>query len=364
MTPNPSRALQPIVDLLGTELRQVLHNANGFLDITEQEPLSAMQAESLRKCRSSLDRFASFVGDLTELAAGSDAMALRAVSPRTKAMLQDLTDWAAAVCRQRGVEFCARIDSLPAALETPPQLAAALYRIVSQRLESVRRGILSISAVVENGALQIDILDTGERIDPALIADMGGPLEQNTSTDLWLRVVRQRLQPIAGAIAALANTSAGVALRVTAPAHVEIAEDEFMPMCNGQMKLLVAEDSDESFDLFRAYLIEEGHQIVRARDGSEALALVQGGRFDLVVMDVQMPHMDGYTATRLIREWETGQNAVRTPIVLLSAETRTRLTSLGASVGCSGYLSKPISQRELIRALRFYSDPEAAASAT
>jgi len=68
-----------------------------------------------------------------------------------------------------------------------------------------------------------------------------------------------------------------------------------------------------------------------------------------------MPVMDGYTATRKIREWETQQGRTRIPIVMLSAESALRQRSVGASVGCSGYLTKPVPKSAVLKALNYFS---------
>jgi CheY-like chemotaxis protein len=98
----------------------------------------------------------------------------------------------------------------------------------------------------------------------------------------------------------------------------------------------------------------EGHHLFRARDGREAVEIALHGGFDLIVMDVGMPRVDGYSATRIIREWETEHAKPRSPIVLLSADDPARLSRMGASVDCSAILNKPVRKQELIQALRHY----------
>jgi CheY-like chemotaxis protein len=121
------------------------------------------------------------------------------------------------------------------------------------------------------------------------------------------------------------------------------------------LKLLVAEDSNDSFNLFQVYVRGEGHTVSRAFTGAEAVDMVKTNEYDLVMMDVDMPVMDGYTATRTIREWETRQGRTRIPIVLLSAESAQRQRRIGASIGCSGYLTKPAPREAVLRALSYFS---------
>jgi two-component system, sensor histidine kinase and response regulator len=117
----------------------------------------------------------------------------------------------------------------------------------------------------------------------------------------------------------------------------------------------VAEDSEDSFQLFKAFLRGQPHTVERAANGEEAVDLAANGAFDLVFMDICMPLMDGYAATKRIRELETGKDRARTPIVVLSAEDLRAQRRQGALVGCSGHLSKPLRKHELLEAIRTYS---------
>lgn len=122
-----------------------------------------------------------------------------------------------------------------------------------------------------------------------------------------------------------------------------------------RLRILVAEDSDDSFAVFQAFIGSEGHQVTRVLDGAQAAALVKSGGFDILIMDVNMPVMDGYTATRMIRDWEKELGRDALPIVLLSADDAKTQLRMGAAAGCSSYLVKPTPKAELIRVLRYYA---------
>jgi CheY-like chemotaxis protein len=120
------------------------------------------------------------------------------------------------------------------------------------------------------------------------------------------------------------------------------------------LNILVAEDSDESFVLTRILLQRES--VWRARDGLEAVDLVKKRRFDVVFMDVHMPGMDGYKAIRSIRDWETETGNARTPIVVLSSDDLDTQTRGAAQAGCSGFLRKPLDNRDLLDLLTRLKD--------
>ena len=89
-----------------------------------------------------------------------------------------------------------------------------------------------------------------------------------------------------------------------------------------------------------------------AANGREAVDKFAGGQFDIVLMDLQMPEMDGLQATRLIREWEQLHQKAPTPILACTAHADSQEASLAA--GCTGHLVKPISKERLSAALAQY----------
>jgi len=120
------------------------------------------------------------------------------------------------------------------------------------------------------------------------------------------------------------------------------------------LNILVAEDSDESFVLTRILLQRES--VWRARNGLEAIGLVKKRRFDVVFMDVHMPGMDGYKTIRAVRDWETQTGNARTPIVVLSSDDLDTQTRSAAQSGCSGFLRKPLDNRDLLDLLQRIKD--------
>jgi len=115
------------------------------------------------------------------------------------------------------------------------------------------------------------------------------------------------------------------------------------------LNILVAEDFDDSFTL--TALVLQNEHVWRARDGREALRMVQKQRFDIVLMDVHMPGMDGYEVIRSMRDWETQTGNARTPIVVLSSDDLETQRRSAAQCGCSGFLRKPLHQRDLTNLL-------------
>jgi len=121
---------------------------------------------------------------------------------------------------------------------------------------------------------------------------------------------------------------------------------------SGVSKILVAEDSDDNRFLLTAYLADQPYQVTYVGNGEEALAAFQKDVFGLVLMDVQMPVMDGLKATELIRAWERDHRRPRTPILALTANAFLSDRELSRAAGCDGHLSKPISRETLVSAVK------------
>jgi CheY-like chemotaxis protein len=122
----------------------------------------------------------------------------------------------------------------------------------------------------------------------------------------------------------------------------------------GGLSILLAEDSPDNRFLLEIYLGRSGHRLTFAENGREAFDLFQKRQFDLVLMDVQMPVMDGLTATRLIRDWELLERRAATPILACTAHGRASEEKASLEAGCNKHLSKPLSKEDLLSAIAEY----------
>ncbi|MEG3641456.1 response regulator [Magnetococcus sp. PR-3] len=118
-----------------------------------------------------------------------------------------------------------------------------------------------------------------------------------------------------------------------------------------QAHILLAEDADDNIFLIQRYLQKSGHTLDIAKNGVEAVHLAQKSRYDLILMDVQMPKVDGYQATATIRRWEQQQAHPRTPILALTAHALEEDRRKSIEAGCDAHLTKPILKKDLLAAL-------------
>jgi CheY-like chemotaxis protein len=118
-----------------------------------------------------------------------------------------------------------------------------------------------------------------------------------------------------------------------------------------RLRILVADDSADNRLLIQAFLKQTACQVEQAENGAIALEKFVAGSYDVVLMDIQMPVMDGYTAARLIREWEQNHNASRTPIIALTASVLDEAVHKSFDAGCDTHVSKPVRRPTLLAAI-------------
>ena len=114
-------------------------------------------------------------------------------------------------------------------------------------------------------------------------------------------------------------------------------------------RILVVEDEEDNRQILRDLLATFGYEMVEAKDGEQALAAVDQHRPDLILMDIQLPIMDGYEATRRIRANPANK---RIPIIAVTSYALSGNESIALAAGCDAYVPKPYSPRELLAKIR------------
>jgi two-component system cell cycle response regulator DivK len=114
-------------------------------------------------------------------------------------------------------------------------------------------------------------------------------------------------------------------------------------------RILVVEDEEDNRQILRDLLATSGYEMVEAEDGEQALAAVDLHRPDLILMDIQLPIMDGYEATRRIRANPANKGI---PIIAVTSYALSGNESMALAAGCDAYVPKPYSPRELLAKIR------------
>jgi CheY-like chemotaxis protein len=112
------------------------------------------------------------------------------------------------------------------------------------------------------------------------------------------------------------------------------------------------DDNPDNRLLVMAYLKKLPYTLDEAENGEEAVSMFISGKYDVVLMDVQMPIMDGREATRTIREWENEKGKISIPIIALTAHAIKEEVELCIEAGCNAHLSKPVKKVVLIKSIQ------------
>mgnify|MGYP003700359033 CR=1 FL=1 len=197
-------------------------------------------------------------------------------------------------------------------------------------------GFEAIEAMVRQGAsirtvMMLTSSNLGEDLDRARTMGLGAYLVKPVKRGELLR--------------AIGNV---IGDSMLAPAS---AETPLAAATGARKSLLLVEDNPDNRLLIKAYLKREPYDIDEAENGAEALTLFREHAYDLVLMDVQMPVMDGHTATREIRAWEAAQGRTAVPIVALTAHAIKEDTEKSLAAGCTAHLTKPIKKQTLLNAI-------------
>jgi CheY-like chemotaxis protein len=121
---------------------------------------------------------------------------------------------------------------------------------------------------------------------------------------------------------------------------------------NRPLNILIVDDSYDNRALIEAYLKKTPYRLEVAEDGQQAIDKFIAGRFDLVLMDIQMPIVDGYEATTKIRGWERDHGRRRTPVVALTASALEDASDRTMAAGCDAHVTKPVKKSTLLNAIR------------
>jgi len=343
-----------LFDLLCNEARNTLHLTLGLLEAPCHCDARSSDGRAVRSNRMSVDRLMRLIDDLRELFVAAPPSPVAAeefdVSLRLGETIEllNLTQG----CGQSRLVW----ETAPGPIilwQNPEALNRALTPVLGLTLKLARNGSVRIRlAAAPDGGIQLEVTPPNSDLAPQLAhwlsvdpdhAELHS--EDETAFGVALLVAGKRWRALGGVTSLADDSNAPPRLVLSLPNDASEIEPWKDLSPEEALSVLVAEDCDESFALAQLLLRKE--MLTRARTGLEAIDLVKERRFDVILMDIHMPGMDGYGAIRAIREWETHTANAHTPIVVLSSDEIDTQSRGAAESGCSGFLRKPVRSSEM-----------------
>ena len=360
------------------EIRTPMNAIVGIADLLAKTPLSPEQDRYVQIFRRAGDNLLHLVNDILDL---SKIEASQLDLERTAFSLHDLlgkvTEMVSVRADEKALSLVCAIDpDVPAErVGDPTRLRQVLLNLLGNAIKFTESGEVALRVSLEDGGaggrLRFTVTDTGIGI-PADKLD--AVFERFTQADssttrrfggsgLGLTISKRLVEMMGGRIRVESVVdrgsvfSFGVALEVIGAerpisvAPVGLVQEPALPA----LRVLLVEDSPDNRIITLAYLRDTPYSVDIAENGAVAFAKFAGGDYDLVLMDRQMPVMDGLAATRAIRQWELERGRAPTPIIALTAAALKGDRELCLAAGCTAFLTKPIKQDILLQAIRDHS---------
>jgi PAS domain S-box-containing protein len=361
------------------EIRTPMNAIMGIADLLAKTSLSPEQDKYVQIFRRAGDNLLNLINDILDLSkVEASQLELEQTGFSLHDHLEKVMEMVAARAHEKGLALvCEIAPNVPNDLVgDPTRLRQVLLNLLGNAIKFTESGEVSLRVAPDGNsavptALRFTVSDAGIGIS----ADkLGRVFERFTQADssttrrfggsgLGLTISKRLVELMGGRIwaeSAVGNGSVfslvlpfevwpGATLRAVIP--VDRGPEPALPA----LRILLAEDSPDNCIITVAYLEGTPYRVEIANTGAIACKMFVAGHYDLVLMDRQMPIMDGLTATRTIRKWEQANDRPPTPIIALTASALKGDREMCLTAGCTAFLTKPIKQEVLLRAIKEHS---------
>ena len=349
---------------LSHEIRTPLNGVLGVADVLARTSMDAAQQDMVRTIAASAETLNQVLSDLLDFSElESGRLEIVEETFDIEAMIADCLAMYEGAANARGLRLVAGIaaDARRRVIGDPNRLRQILGNLISNALKFTERGRVAVGVDLdEEGGCRFVVSDTGKGFDPAdadrLFARFeqadGSLTRQHGGLGLGLAICRQLAERMGGVISATAEPGVGATFTLVLPLKpagadesqgARVAESE-----TSALRVLVTDDNATNRMVAELIMASIGAEVICAENGQEAIDAFDRSPFDVVLMDLQMPVMDGLTATRTIREREAARGLPRTPVVVVSANIMPEQKAASAAAGADEHLGKPVRAEELI----------------
>jgi signal transduction histidine kinase/NO-binding membrane sensor protein with MHYT domain/ActR/RegA family two-component response regulator len=352
------------------EIRTPLNGVIGVAQALARTDLSAQQTEMLQLIQSSGQTLQVLLSDILDLArVESGRLELTPEAFDLGRAVREAAQLFEAMAREKGLRLIVEIapDLDGWVVGDVVRIKQILTNLVSNAVKFTARGMVTLTALpVPDGTsrpmIRFTVEDTGigfdaetrsrlfsrfEQADGAITRRFGG-------SGLGLAISHQLAGMMGGTLDCESEPGGGSAFILTVPLARAQAPAAAAPMIaaatsDRHLRVLLADDHPVNRKVVQMILAQIGIELVETENGAEAVEAFRQSDFDIVLMDMQMPVMDGLLATREIRQWEAVAGLKPTPIVMLTANALSEHIQAGAAAGADRHLAKPFDAAELIQ---------------
>jgi CheY-like chemotaxis protein len=346
-----------------------------MMQLLEMTELNVEQKQYVSMAIMSSDRLARLLTDLLDLSRiEAGKMTLREEKFDTKGLCDSVFELLLVAARSKGILMESFIDpSVPASLLGDElRLRQILFNIVGNAVKFTEKGSVRLEMTpikIREGIVHmlVSVADTGIGIPPERLDELFQPFSQveNSYTrrfqgaGLGLAIVRRLVELMGGHITMDSIPGEGTTVHIVLPfrlpserastEHLAVSAPEFTSQ---PLRILLAEDDSSNAYALRTLLEKCGHETVIAKNGREALDLLEQNDFDMILMDIQMPVMDGIEATKTIRSSVRLGTKRDIPIIALTAYAMSGDREKFLASGMNDYLGKPVNLQDLRQVLK------------
>jgi signal transduction histidine kinase/ligand-binding sensor domain-containing protein/CheY-like chemotaxis protein/HPt (histidine-containing phosphotransfer) domain-containing protein len=378
-----ARAKSDFLDRMSHELRTPMNGVVGMTELLARTPQSTTQSRLTQTIRSSAQVLLRIVNDLLDLSrAQAGKIALEALPIELDRILDECANLFSGATQAKGIRLNVQppaSDRRPPAGRTlvgdPFRIRQIVMNLIGNAVKFTEHGEIRVQADVETSeadraAVHIAVSDTGIGMDAATVAKIFQPFTQadeSTSrrfggSGLGLAICRELAELMGGRITVESTPGTGTTFHVFVPLQLSAAPaaatsekaSDVASSSTGAIgaHVLLVEDEPVNAAVAQGYLETLGCTSVWTKDGAEALARSATERFDLILMDINMPAFDGYETARLMRQRAgTGR---RVPIIALTAHTPAQVRERCGAAGIDDVLSKPYTPEDCEKMLRHW----------
>ena len=350
------------------EIRTPLNGVIGMAQAMAGDELSERQRDRLSVVHRSGEALLAILNDVLDLSKiEAGKLELEHLEFELAEVARGAYSAFTALANKKGLSFALDIERARGRyMGDPTRLRQILYNLISNALKFTDQGEIRVTAVREGGMLAVSVRDTGVGIARENLEKLFAKFDQLDSsttrrfggTGLGLAICRELAVLMGGEI--IVESELGLGSKFTLRAPLEWVGEEraiaAIPEARGEvqeiaLRVLAAEDNAVNQLVLKTLLHQMGVEPTVVENGEQAVRAWEDGDWDVILMDVQMPVMDGLSATAIIRNREVDLKRPRTPIIALTANAMSHQVEQYFTAGMDGHVAKPIQAAELFEAL-------------